>query len=104
MFAVFESGGKQHRVVEGEVVRLERLDGEPGDEVTFDRVLMVANGDDVSIGEPLVEGGRVIAEVVGQGRHRKIRVIKFKRRKNYLRRKGHRQHFTEVKITAITAH
>ena len=104
MFAVFESGGKQHRVVEGEVVRLERLDGEPGDEVTFDRVLMVANGDDVSIGEPLVEGGRVTAEVVGQGRHRKVRVIKFKRRKNYLRRKGHRQHFTEVKITAITAH
>ncbi len=104
MFAIFESGGKQHRVVEGEVVRLERLDGEPGDQVTFDRVLMVANGDDVSIGEPLVEGGRVIAEVVGQGRHRKIRVIKFKRRKNYLRRKGHRQHFTEVKITAITAH
>ena len=103
MFAVFESGGKQHRVVEGEVVRLERLDGEPGDEVTFDRVLMVANGDDVSIGEPLVEGGRVTAEVVGQGRHRKVRVIKFKRRKNYLRRKGHRQHFTEVKITAITA-
>ncbi len=103
MFAVIESGGKQHRVVEGEVLRLERLDGEPGDEVVFDRVLMVADGDDVSIGAPLVDGGRVTAEVVGQGRGRKISVIKFKRRKNYLRKKGHRQHFTEVRITAISA-
>ena len=102
MFAVFESGGKQHRVVEGEVVRLERLAGEPGDEVVFDRVLLVADGDDVSIGAPLVEGCRVTGEVVEQGRGRKIRVIKFKRRKNYLRRKGHRQHFTDVKIIAIT--
>lgn len=102
MFAVFESGGKQHRVVEGEVVRLERLAGEPGDEVVFDRVLMVADGDDVAIGSPLVEGGRVTGEVVDQGRDRKIRVIKFKRRKNYLRKKGHRQHFTDVRITAIT--
>ena len=103
MFAVFESGGKQHRVVEGEVVRLERLDGEPGDAVTFDRVLMVAEGDEVSIGAPLVEGSRVTGEVVVQGRGRKIRVIKFKRRKNYLRKKGHRQAFTDVRITAITA-
>ena len=101
MFAVFESGGKQHRVVEGEVVRLERLDGEPGDEVVFDRVLMVGEGGDVSIGAPLVDGGRVTGEVVVQGRGRKIRVIKFKRRKNYLRKKGHRQAFTDVKITAI---
>ena len=101
MFAVFESGGKQHRVVEGEVVRLERLDGEPGDTVVFDRVLMIAEGDEVAIGEPLVEGGQVTGEVVEQGRGKKIRVIKFKRRKNYLRKKGHRQAFTDVKITAI---
>ena len=101
MFAVFESGGKQHRVVEGEVVRLERLDGEPGDTIVFDRVLMIAEGDEVAIGEPLVEGGQVTGEVVEQGRGKKIRVIKFKRRKNYLRKKGHRQAFTDVKITAI---
>ncbi|MDE0037205.1 MAG: 50S ribosomal protein L21 [Gammaproteobacteria bacterium] len=101
MFAVFESGGKQHRVVEGEVVRLERLDGEPGETIVFDRVLMIAEGDDIVIGEPLVEGGQVTGEVVGQGLGKKIRVIKFKRRKNYLRKKGHRQAFTDVKITAI---
>ena len=101
MFAVFESGGKQHRVVEGEVIRLERLDGEPGDTVVFDRVLMVAEGDDVDIGEPLVSGSQVTGEVLGQGRGKKIRVIKFKRRKNYLRKKGHRQAFTDVRITAI---
>ena len=102
MFAVFESGGKQHRVVEGEVVRLERLDGEPGDNIVFDRVLMIAEGDDVAIGAPLVEGGSVTGEVVSQGRGKKITVIKFKRRKNYLRKKGHRQAFTDVKITAIS--
>ena len=101
MFAVFESGGKQHRVVEGEVIRLERLDGEPGDTVVFDRVLMIAEGDDVDIGEPLVSGGQVTGEVLDQGRGKKIRVIKFKRRKNYLRKKGHRQAFTDVRITAI---
>ena len=101
MFAVFESGGKQHRVVEGEVVRLERLEGEPGDNIVFDRVLMIAEGDDIAIGEPLVEGGSVTGEVVSQGRGKKITVIKFKRRKNYLRKKGHRQAFTDVRITAI---
>ena len=101
MFAVFESGGKQHRVVQGEVVRLERLDGDPGDTIVFDRVLMIAEGDDVAIGEPLVEGGQVTGKVVSQGRGRKIRVIKFKRRKNYLRKKGHRQSFTDVRTTAI---
>ena len=103
MFAVFESGGKQHRVVEGEVLRLERLDGAPGDEVVFDKVLLVGQGDDVRVGTPLVDGGRVTGEVIEQGRGRKIRVIKFKRRKNYLRKKGHRQHFTDVRIKAITA-
>ena len=102
MFAVFESGGKQHRVAEGEVVRLERLDGQPGEQVVFDRVLMIADGDDVAIGKPLIEGGQVAGEVVEQGRGRKITVIKFKRRKNYMRRKGHRQFYTDVRITAIS--
>lgn len=102
MFAVIESGGKQHRVAEGEVVRLERLAQEPGESVVFDRVLMIAEGDDVSIGSPLVEGGRVEAQVIGHPRGKKISIIKFKRRKNYLRRKGHRQPYTDVRITAIT--
>ena len=102
MFAVFESGGKQHRVVEGEVVRLERLNGEPGERVVFDKVLMIAQGDDVRVGTPLVDGGQVTGEVVTQARAKKVRVIKFKRRKNYLRKKGHRQHYTDVRITAIS--
>lgn len=101
MFAVFQSGGKQHRVSEGDVVKLELLDAQPGQEVVFDKVLMVANGDDVNVGAPFVDGGAVKGEVLRNERDKKIRIIKFKRRKNYMRRQGHRQWFTEVKITAI---
>jgi len=101
MFAVFQSGGKQHRVSEGDVVKLEKLTAEPGEEVVFDQVLMVSDGDDVNVGSPYVEGSQVKAEVLRTDRGRKIRVIKFKRRKDFLRRQGHRQWFTEVKITAI---
>jgi large subunit ribosomal protein L21 len=103
MFAVFQSGGKQHRVTEGDVVKLELLNAEPGEEVVFDKVLMVANGDNVNVGEPYVDGSQVKGEVVRIDRGKKIRVIKFKRRKNYLRRQGHRQWFTEVKITGISS-
>ena len=102
MFAVFSSGGKQHRVTEGAVVRLELLDGEPGDEVVFDKVLMVADGDQVSIGQPYLDAGKVTAELLRHDRAGKIRIIKFKRRKDYMRRQGHRQWFTELKITGIT--
>lgn len=101
MFAVFASGGKQHRVTEGEVLKLERLDAEPGQEVVFDKVLLVADGDSVSVGQPYVAGGKVTAEVMGHDRGKKIRVIKFRRRQNYMRRQGHRQWFTEVRITGI---
>mgnify|MGYP001819177717 FL=1 len=101
MFAVFSSGGKQHRVTEGEILKLERLDAEPGQEVVFDKVLLVANGDKVSVGQPYVDGGKVTAEVVAHDRGKKIRVIKFRRRQNYMRRQGHRQWFTQVKITGI---
>jgi large subunit ribosomal protein L21 len=103
MFAVFQSGGKQHRVSEGDVVKVELLEGEPGAEVTFDRVLMVADGDIVNVGAPYVNDGKVTAEVVRVDRAKKIRIIKFKRRKDYLKRQGHRQWFTEVKITGISA-
>jgi large subunit ribosomal protein L21 len=101
MFAVFTSGGKQHRVTEGEVVRLERLDAEPGQEVVFDKVLVVADGNNVAVGAPYVVGGRVTAEVIGHDRAGKIRIIKFRRRKGYMRTQGHRQWYTEVRITGI---
>ena len=103
MFAVFQSGGKQHRVTEGDVVRLELLDSEPGKEVVFDKVLMVANGEEVNVGSPFLEGGAVKAEVIKSERGKKIRILKFRRRKDYMRRQGHRQWFTEVKITSIKA-
>jgi len=101
MFAVFSSGGKQHRVTEGEILKLELLEAEPGQEVVFDKVLLIADGDKVAVGQPYVEGGKVTAEVVGHDRARKIRVIKFRRRQNYMRRQGHRQWYTQVRITGI---
>ena len=100
-FAVFESGGKQYRVTEGEVVRLELLDAQPGEEVVFDKVLMVANGDDVAVGQPYVDGSAVKGEVISHDRGKKIRILKFKRRKDHMKRQGHRQWYTEVKITGI---
>ena len=101
MYAVIESGGKQHRVTEGEILQLEKLDAGAGDEVTFDRILMVGEGDSVKIGTPYVEGGQVTAEVLKQGRGSKVNIVKFNRRKHFQKTQGHRQSFTEVKITGI---
>ncbi|MDN3609007.1 50S ribosomal protein L21 [Vibrio ostreicida] len=103
MYAVFQSGGKQHRVSEGQTLRLEKLDVETGATVEFDKVLLVANGEDVTVGAPLVEGGKVVAEVVQHGRGDKVKVVKFRRRKHSRKQQGHRQWFTEVKITGINA-
>src|SRR5690625_858098 len=103
MYAVIESGGKQHRVVEGEILRLEKLDSATGETIDFDKVLLVANGEDVKIGAPYVSGGKVQAEVLSHGRSDKVHIIKFKRRKHHMKQQGHRQWFTEVKITGITA-
>ena len=103
MFAVFESGGKQHRVQEGDVVRLEKLEADEGASVTFDQVMLVGEGASVAVGTPFVDGSAVEAEVVTHGRADKIDVIKFKRRKNYHRKYGHRQAYTEVRITAVRA-
>jgi large subunit ribosomal protein L21 len=103
MYAVIETGGKQYRVAQGDTLYVEKLDGEVGDAVSFDRVLLVANGDDVNIGRPLVDGAVVSGEIVGHGRDKKVIVFKFKRRKDYRRRNGHRQAFTAVKINALTA-
>ena len=103
MYAVFVSGGKQHRVAEGDVVKLELIDAEPGAAIEFDQVLLVSNGSDVKNDAPDVAGGKVKAEVVTHGRGDKIRIIKFRRRKHYRKQAGHRQYFTEVKITGISA-
>ncbi len=101
MYAVFRSGGKQYRASEGDRVRVERLDASEGDAVEFDQVLMVGDGAEVRLGSPLVEDSRVRGVVTAQARGKKIVVTKFKRRKNYKRMMGHRQHFTEVEITSI---
>jgi len=101
MYAVFQSGGKQHRVSEGQVVRLEKLEVESGSEIVFDKVLMVANGEDIKVGAPFVEGATIKAEIVEHGRGDKIKIVKFRRRKHYRKQQGHRQWFTDVKITAI---
>ncbi|MDW6002000.1 50S ribosomal protein L21 [Vibrio mangrovi] len=103
MYAVFQSGGKQHRVSEGQTLRLEKLDVETGATVEFDKVLLVANGEEITVGAPLVEGGKVTAEVVQHGRGDKVKIVKFRRRKHSRKQQGHRQWFTEVKITAINA-
>ncbi|WP_346838826.1 50S ribosomal protein L21 [Microbulbifer sp. SAOS-129_SWC] len=103
MYAVIESGGKQHRVEEGEVLRLEKLEVATGESIDFDKVLMVVDGDKINIGAPVVDGAKVTAEVVSHGRGEKVRIIKFRRRKHSMKRQGHRQWFTEVKITGIKA-
>jgi large subunit ribosomal protein L21 len=102
MYAVVVTGGKQHRVREGELLRVEKLPGEVGTRVTLDRVLMVAGtGAEPKIGMPVVEGAKVEAEIVRQGRTQKVLVFKKKRRKNYRRKRGHRQAFTHLKVTGI---
>ncbi|RJG39464.1 50S ribosomal protein L21 [Motilimonas pumila] len=103
MYAVIQSGGKQHRVTEGQTLRLEKLDIETGASVDFEEVLLVANGEDVKVGAPFVAGGKVVAEVVSHGRGDKVKIVKFRRRKHSRKQAGHRQWFTEVKITAINA-
>ncbi len=103
MYAVIESGGKQHRVEEGEVLQLEKLDAAAGDKVKFDKILLVGEGESVKVGTPYVKDSQVEAEVVKQGRGDKVKIIKFNRRKHFKKQQGHRQFFTEVKITGIKA-
>ena len=101
MYAVIRTGGKQYRVTPGDVIRVERLDAEPGSAIEFGEVLMVGGDEGASIGTPLVDGGSVTATVRGHVRGPKITIVKFRRRKHHLKRQGHRQDLTEIEITAV---
>jgi large subunit ribosomal protein L21 len=103
MYAVIATGGKQYKVSEGDVIRIETLAAAEDEDIQFDKVLLVADGENVNIGAPYIEGGTVSAKVNGHGRGKKIEIIKFKRRKHHRKQMGHRQNFTEVKITGISA-
>ena len=101
MYAVFATGGKQYRAAAGDVIKVEKLDAEEGATVELDQVMLVSDGDEVVVGEPLVKGGKVTATVRGHGRGDKVEIVKFKRRKHHLKRQGHRQAYTELEITDI---
>jgi large subunit ribosomal protein L21 len=103
MYAVIQSGGKQYRVSEGSTVKVEKINAEQGASVELDQVLLVADGDDVKIGAPYVAGGKVTAKVKAHGRGDKVRIIKFRRRKHHMKRQGHRQWYTELEVTGISA-
>ena len=103
MYAIVATGGKQYRVREGEKLRVEKLSAEVGDTVELDKILMVGEGDDVKIGAPYLEGAKVTATVAANGRADKVKIVKFRRRKHYRREMGHRQSYTEIEITGISA-
>lgn len=102
MYAVIKTGGKQYRVQEGDVLKFEELRAETGSTVQFSEVLMLAEGDVVTCGTPFIANAIVHAEVIEHGRHKKIKIIKFRRRKHHMKQMGHRQNYTQVKITAIS--
>lgn len=103
MYAVIKTGGKQYRVEEGDTLAIERLEGDTGTQVYFDEVLLVGSPTETRIGRPLIAGANVAATIVEQGRAKKVIIFKFRRRKNYKRKKGHRQYFTRVRIDSIAA-
>lgn len=103
MYAVVATGGKQYKVQQGDVLRVEKLAGDVGSEVAFDKVLMFSDGENVQIGQPVVEGAVVKCRIIEQGKSKKVIVFKYKRRKRYRRKQGHRQQYTAVKIDAIEA-
>ncbi|MEH6345131.1 MAG: 50S ribosomal protein L21 [Bermanella sp.] len=103
MYAVIVTGGKQYRVEEGQTLKVEKIETATGESIELEQVLLIGNGDDVKIGQPVVEGAKVTAEIVAHGRHKKVKIIKFRRRKHSMKQMGHRQWFTELKITSISA-
>ena len=104
MYAVIKTGGKQYRVSEGETLKIEKLEVEPGKKVTFNEVLMIADGENVQVGSPLVDKASVEAKVISQGKGKKINILKFRRRKHSMKQQGHRQLFTEIQIGKIKAY
>lgn len=102
MYAVIKTGGKQHRVSLGDILSIEKIEGNRGDNFVFGEVLMVANGEDIHLGKPLVEGAKVVGEIVAQKKGPKITVFRMKRRKGYHKKTGHRQSLTSMKITEIS--
>ena len=101
-YAIFKAAGQQFRASKGDTIQVPKLDGEPGAEVTFEEVLLTSDGEKISAGQPTIKGASVTAEIVRHGKGEKIYVFKFKRRKNYRRKTGHRQKYTEVRITDLT--
>ena len=101
MYAVVKTGGKQYRVTQGEVLKVEKLDGNEGDSIELNEVLMIADGDNLKIGKPMLDGGKVTATIKSHGRGKKIEIMKFRRRKHHQKRTGHRQYYTELEITGI---
>lgn len=101
MYAVFTTGGKQYRVSQGDVINVELLAAEAGEKIDFDQVLMVANGENIQVGQPMLAGAKVSAEVLGERSGDKITTIKIKRRKHHMKKIGHKQHYLAVKITEI---
>ena len=99
MYAVFKSGGKQHRVTEGQTLRLEKIDAETGSNIEFDEVLLVADGENVKVGEPTVSGSKIKAEIISHGRADKIKIVKFRRRKHSRKQMGHRQCLKKSQIS-----
>ncbi len=102
MYAVIKTGGKQYKVSEGDILRVEKLAGEDGEELTLDNVLMVVDGDNVQVGSPCVDGAQVIATITSHGREAKVKIVKFKRRKHYRKQQGHRQYYTELTVKKIS--
>jgi len=103
MYAVIETGGQQTKVKTGEIVKVQLMDLKPGDKIEFDKVLMISDSGKLEIGAPFLKSGKVAAEVVGHGREKKISVLKFRRRKHHMKQMGHRQWYTQVKITEVSA-
>lgn len=103
MYAVISSGGKQYKVAQGDTLKVEKLQVAEGDTVELDRVLLVADGEQVTVGSPYIDGGKVTATVKAHGRAKKVEIVKFRRRKHHRKQMGHRQWYTELSITGITA-
>ena len=102
MYAVIKTGGKQYRVTEGQTLRVEKLENEVGSNIDLPEVLMIADGENIKVGAPTVDGSKVTAVVLGHGREKKVHILKFRRRKHHMKRQGHRQYYTEIEITGIS--